>query len=191
MIHSYGTGFVDFPGMYALTLYFGGCNMRCPFCFNMDVVLSKDDQRVMEHEVARKIGSLDACFHEETAIVFSGGEPTVAPDFDFWVERAAGHPLGIHTNGIVLPDQPDLFKSVILSLKPKDCYSWGRNYYIDRIEDALALYSGADHREIRIVEEPKSRYEMQELLRNIEFTGDWTVRWVEKQPLQQGSLGYD
>ena len=30
---------LDFPGHLACTLFTGGCNFRCPFCYNTSLVL--------------------------------------------------------------------------------------------------------------------------------------------------------
>ncbi|MBO4890762.1 MAG: 4Fe-4S cluster-binding domain-containing protein, partial [Lachnospiraceae bacterium] len=32
------TTLLDYPGRVAATVFMGGCNMRCPFCHNMDIV---------------------------------------------------------------------------------------------------------------------------------------------------------
>ena len=31
---------LDYPGKVAATLFLGGCNFRCPYCHNGDLVLS-------------------------------------------------------------------------------------------------------------------------------------------------------
>ena len=41
-MHIYGlqkTTLLDFPGHVACTIFLGGCNFRCPFCQNRDIVL--------------------------------------------------------------------------------------------------------------------------------------------------------
>ena len=34
------TTLLDYPGCLASTVFFGGCNFRCPYCHNGDLVLS-------------------------------------------------------------------------------------------------------------------------------------------------------
>ena len=34
------TSFIDWPGFMAAVLFTGGCNLRCPFCHNRDLVLN-------------------------------------------------------------------------------------------------------------------------------------------------------
>ncbi|WP_456470364.1 4Fe-4S cluster-binding domain-containing protein, partial [Caminibacter sp.] len=32
---------LDFPGRLCAILWFSGCNMRCPYCYNKDVVFGQ------------------------------------------------------------------------------------------------------------------------------------------------------
>ena len=34
------TSFLDWPGRLAAVLFLGGCNFRCPFCHNAELVLA-------------------------------------------------------------------------------------------------------------------------------------------------------
>ena len=34
---------LDFPGKVACTVFLTGCNLRCPYCHNPDLVLTKDN----------------------------------------------------------------------------------------------------------------------------------------------------
>jgi len=37
--------FIDFPGTVSTVLFFRGCNLRCPYCHNPDIVLNRPGQR--------------------------------------------------------------------------------------------------------------------------------------------------
>lgn len=67
---------VDYPEKVACTLFTGGCNLRCPFCHNSELLEgpmpSVDVREVLDYLDARK-GILDA-------VVVSGGEPCMQPD---------------------------------------------------------------------------------------------------------------
>ena len=66
---------VDFPGRVACTLFTGGCNLRCPYCHNSEL-LEGDMPRVELQEVLdyldKRQGILDG-------VVVSGGEPCMQP----------------------------------------------------------------------------------------------------------------
>ena len=160
LAYSMSTGFVDFPGKYAATIYLTGCNLRCPYCYNMQVVngeptLEYDD--ILEYLIRMK--KIFPKFY----VVISGGEPTINKDFEYVVEdlKRNNFKLGIHTNGIKLPKFENVFDGVILSLKSISdgipCMLKTQYYTI--MKDAMKYYDKCDYKEIRVV--------------NIENNNDW------------------
>ena len=72
-----GTSLVDFPNEIAFTIFTGGCNLRCPYCYNkalVDPVLLKNlediDLETVIVEIQRRKGFITGC-------VITGGEPTI------------------------------------------------------------------------------------------------------------------
>ncbi len=67
------TTLTDYPGQIACTLFLAGCNFRCPYCYNIDLVQPSDtgncvsDQEVLQFLEERK-RFLDG-------ICITGGEP--------------------------------------------------------------------------------------------------------------------
>lgn len=74
------TTLLDYPGKVASTIFLGSCNMRCPFCHNMDLVTGLDKidpipyKDVIKHLNLRK-GVIDG-------VCITGGEPTLQPDLE-------------------------------------------------------------------------------------------------------------
>lgn len=71
------TTLLDFPGRVAATLFFGGCNFRCPFCHNSQI-LTRDAEEIMSMEelfsfLRKRSGVLEG-------VCITGGEPTLFPD---------------------------------------------------------------------------------------------------------------
>ena len=71
---------LDYPDHVAATVFTAGCNLRCPFCHNAELVLpeliegsSQELGDVFFDALSERAGFLDA-------IVLSGGEPTLQPD---------------------------------------------------------------------------------------------------------------
>ena len=68
---------LDFPGQVACTVFLGGCEFRCPFCHNADLLdmsapgIMNDDE-LLEFLKKRK-GLLDG-------VAFTGGEPLLRKD---------------------------------------------------------------------------------------------------------------
>jgi len=76
-----GVSLVDYPGKVCSVIYTGFCNFRCPYCYNVDLVLPErvsklpdiSEDRVVE-ELGRRRGFVEA-------VTITGGEPTL------WGER--------------------------------------------------------------------------------------------------------
>ena len=71
-----GISVIDFPGHIASVLFLGGCNFRCPFCHNAELVLHPDAQPDISVEDAlRTIAQRKALVD---SVVVTGGEPLVS-----------------------------------------------------------------------------------------------------------------
>lgn len=93
------TTLLDFPGYVASTVFCGGCNFRCPYCHNRELVLCPEkvpvipEEEVFAHLEKRK-GILDG-------VCITGGEPTLQPDLEDFIRRVRelGLKVKLDTNG--------------------------------------------------------------------------------------------
>ena len=99
---------LDYPGRVACTVFFGGCDMRCPFCHNAEL-LDGSAPPVMDEEellqfLRKRQGLLDG-------VAFTGGEPLLQKDLpDLMIKvREMGYPVKLDTNGT----HPDILRSMI------------------------------------------------------------------------------
>lgn len=103
---------LDFPGKIACTVFFGGCNFRCPFCHNASLVLGEKlaDSPTMQKEDFFKFLELRRGILEGVCI--SGGEPTLYPKLPKFIKsiRDMGFLIKLDTNG----SNPDMLESLIL-----------------------------------------------------------------------------
>ena len=99
-IHGFNkTTLLDYPGLVAATVFTGGCNFRCPFCQNSDLVLDPmsqpliPEEEILSHLRKRKGITAGVCI--------TGGEPTLQPDLrDFIIKlREIGLKVKLDTNG--------------------------------------------------------------------------------------------
>ena len=94
------TSFVDWKGCLASVLFLGGCNFRCPFCHNRDLVLNPGgfEDVPLEYVVAtvRKYRA-----HWVDKIVVTGGEPTVHKSLSSLIHllKKEGMSVKLDTNG--------------------------------------------------------------------------------------------
>ena len=89
---------LDFPGRVACTVFLDGCNFRCPFCHNSELLEGKaepvmDDAELLAFLQKRK-GILDG-------VCITGGEPTLQPELESLLRRIKelGYPVKLDTNG--------------------------------------------------------------------------------------------
>lgn len=101
------TTLLDFPGHVAATIFTGGCNFRCPFCHNSDLLGNDAETAYTEEEalkfLARRRGILEG-------VAITGGEPTLQPDLrDFILRvREMGYKIKLDTNG----GRPDVLRAL-------------------------------------------------------------------------------
>lgn len=97
---------LDFPDRTGCILWFAGCNMRCSYCYNPEIVLGKGKRswgHVREFLLSRR-DLLDG-------VVFSGGECTIHPQIiSFAMEvKAMGFEVKIDTNG----SRPEVLRQLV------------------------------------------------------------------------------
>lgn len=97
---------LDYPDKTACILWFAGCNMRCSYCYNPDIVLGKGKlgiAKIMDFLHSRK-GMLDG-------VVLSGGECTLHKDLIPMIKaiRSLGYTVKLDTNGC----RPKVMKQIL------------------------------------------------------------------------------
>lgn len=99
---------LDFPGRVAATVFTGGCNLRCPFCHNADLVRHPTAEENLEAEVLayleKRRGLLDG-------VCVTGGEPLLSPDLIPFLQKLKemGYAVKLDTNGSL----PERLKEVL------------------------------------------------------------------------------
>jgi pyruvate formate lyase activating enzyme len=100
------TTLIDYPGKVAATIFVSGCNFRCRFCYNKDLVEDNVDA-ISEKEVFKFLESRKGLLE---AIVICGGEPTIHQDLPEFISKIKklGFLVKLDTNGTNL----DILKKV-------------------------------------------------------------------------------
>jgi pyruvate formate lyase activating enzyme len=95
-----GTSLLDFPGRIASLVFWGGCNLTCPFCHNPALVL--DPEAYPDFDPAELLADLEKRKSFIDGIVVSGGEPTLDKDLPAFLEqvKALGLAIKLDTNGL-------------------------------------------------------------------------------------------
>ncbi len=89
----------DFPGHISSTVFLGGCNFRCPFCHNADLVLSPE--KLPSFPMDYFLDYLDSRKNWIEGICITGGEPLLHDDLGVLcaVIKERGLLVKLDTNG--------------------------------------------------------------------------------------------
>ncbi|MBI5754846.1 anaerobic ribonucleoside-triphosphate reductase activating protein [Candidatus Peregrinibacteria bacterium] len=172
---------LDYPGHISALIFTTGCNMRCPFCYNAEMVLPEKIaayKHFIEEKEVLKVLQTRKDFLE--GVVISGGEPTLQPDLRNFIIKIKGLGLKVKldTNGLRPSILEKLFKERLLDFVAMDIkaslekYTEVANVPIDtkKIQKSIGLImeSGIDY-EFRSTIIPKfhSAQEMEKMARLI------------------------
>ncbi len=136
---------IDYPGKVACIVYTIGCNFRCPYCHNPELV-DETAEEIPQQEIWKFLetrrGLLDG-------VVITGGEPTLHEDLPDFIAKVKGMGflVKLDTNGT----RPAVLKKVIeeklvdyiaMDMKaPVEMYSLsvGRAVHPDALRQSIAL----------------------------------------------------
>jgi len=111
------TSLVDYPPLVSAVLFFPGCNLRCPWCHNRELVLGSLSGPAGAPAAELNFTGLDAALvHIEKrkkvlgGVVISGGEPTLYPGLGEYIIsiKNLGLKLKLDTNGM----RPDILEAL-------------------------------------------------------------------------------
>lgn len=102
---------IDYPGKVACTVFCVGCNFKCPWCYNPELVLPekiKNQPRVSEKDFFKFLKSRQGLIE---GVVISGGEPIIHKDLPEFCQKIKkmGFLVKLDTNG----SNPAMLKKLI------------------------------------------------------------------------------
>lgn len=107
---------LDYPGHLAAIVFTSGCNFRCRYCYNPELVFPKTDKEG-KLEASPLISNeelllfLKERFGRLEAVVITGGEPTLHADLPEFIRkiRDIGYLIKLDSNG----SNPEMLQSLI------------------------------------------------------------------------------
>ena len=167
------TTLLDYPGHVAATIFTGGCNFRCPFCHNSDLLLNPSTI-ISEEEIFTFLKKRKNIL---SGICITGGEPTLQKDLIEFIKkvRSLGYKIKLDTNGYRPQTISELLNKNLLNYIAMDIKAGYSNYAnvcgvsnlnIETIKESISMIenSGIDY-EFRttIVKELHTEQDFQEI----------------------------
>lgn len=100
---------LDYPEHLAATVFTGGCNFRCPFCHNSELLCPGEDvPTISEEEVFTHLRKRKGMLQ---GVCITGGEPTLQSDLTEFIRKVKelGYLVKLDTNGF----RPDVVEQLI------------------------------------------------------------------------------
>ena len=102
---------IDYPGRLAATVFLMGCNFRCPFCYNRELVLPAEIKKYPKIPEKEFFNFLKEKKKFLEGVVLCGGEPTINKDLPRFCRKIKklGFLVKLDTNG----SNPEMLKKLI------------------------------------------------------------------------------
>jgi len=149
------TTLVDYAGEIACTLFTFGCNFRCGFCYNPELVLEEKTPNLSQEEI---LEFLEKRKKYLSAVCITGGEPLIEIDLEFLQKiKSLGYKLKIDTNGSFPEKLKEIIDSNLVDFVSMDIKTKKQNYLnitnstieIEKIEESMKLISNLENYEFR------------------------------------------
>jgi pyruvate formate lyase activating enzyme len=146
---------IDYPKKLACTVFLFGCNFRCGFCHNPELVFLKDEKEISKEELLKFLEKRKKYLD---AVCFTGGEPLMTLEEEFLKKvKVLGYLIKIDTNGSFPEKLKDFISKglvdfVAMDIKAhKDSYQkiCGADADINKIEESIKIISKLPNYEFR------------------------------------------
>ena len=151
------TTLLDYPGHVAATVFTSGCNFRCPFCHNSDLVLNASSSNLIPEE--ELFNFLRKRKNVLSGICITGGEPTLQTDLIEFIKkiRLLDYKIKLDTNGYGPEIISDLLEQNLIDYIAMDIKSGLSNY--SRVSGISNINTDTILKSIIIIETSTIEYE--------------------------------
>ena len=152
-----GTTLIDFPGKIASIVFVGGCNFRCPYCHNPELVLPSLLEELPLLTMEYVLGEIERRNGFIQGVTISGGEPLTWRDLPELIKgiKSLGLSVKLDTNGYFperIEELVELVDYVAMDIKTspeKYCVAAGVDVEIDRLRKSIDTVKGFKDYEFR------------------------------------------
>lgn len=179
---------IDFPEHICCTVFTQGCNFKCPYCHNPELLSLESKNKYIEEKdffkfLTERRGKLDG-------VCITGGEPTLQGDLTSFIEKIKnmGFDIKIDTNGTNPELVSNLINKNLVDYFAMDMKAPRKKY--DEVSKSKNLLEKV-HKSIKIIMNSKIQYEfrttvVKELLsindlKQIAIELDGSTMWIIQQ----------
>lgn len=133
------TSLIDYPDHISTIIFTQGCNFRCPYCHNAELIPFSSDKEFMDVDYFWQF--LEEREHLLDGVVITGGEPTLQDDIIDFIEdiKSRGLKVKLDTNGTRFKVIEELVNSDLIDYLALDLKSSG-----ERHEQITGISTGFD-----------------------------------------------
>ena len=166
------TTLIDYPGKIACTIFLFGCNFRCGYCHNPELVITPKNFDYPENEI---LLFLEKQKKYLDGICITGGEPLLNIDFEFLRKiKNMGYKIKIDTNGSFPEKLKEIIEEKLVDYIAMDIKASRKNYekavnsgvLLEKIEESIKIISNFPEHEFRttVVERFHDEEEIKEIM---------------------------
>lgn len=139
------TTLIDYPDKIACTIFLFGCNFRCGFCYNPELVIKDTNPEISEKEI---LNFLKKRKDKLEGVCITGGEPLLTLKSDFLKKiKELGYLIKLDTNGTFPDKLKELIKKELIDYIAMDIKSSKENYEkiigtktdLNKIEESIKI----------------------------------------------------
>ncbi len=158
---------IDYPGKISCIVFTQGCNFRCPYCHNPELIPSTPVVKIKEETILsfleKRKGKIDA-------VVITGGEPTMQQDLLKFIQKIKemGYLIKLDTNG----SNPEMLE-IIINHGLVDYIAMDIKAPLEKYKEATHSVIGPEKikRSVRMIMNSDIRYEFRTTVVKSQLTG--------------------
>jgi pyruvate formate lyase activating enzyme len=183
------TTLVDYPGKLACTIFLFGCNFKCGFCYNPELVLKEATEDLREENVLefleKRKGQLEG-------VCFTGGEPLMTLEEDFLRKvKEKEYLVKMDTNGSFPEKLKEFIEKGLIDYVAMDVKGRKEDYLkivnsgfdLEKIEESMKIVSSLENYEFRTTFVSKF-HDVEKILEEVEWIYSVIGRKIKKFCLQ-------
>jgi pyruvate formate lyase activating enzyme len=183
------TTLVDYPGKLACTIFLFGCNFKCGFCYNPELVLKEATEDLREENVLefleKRKGQLEG-------VCFTGGEPLMTLEEDFLRKvKEKEYLVKMDTNGSFPEKLKEFIEKGLIDYVAMDVKGRKEDYLkivnsgfdLEKIEESMKIVSSLENYEFRTTFVSKF-HDVEKILEEVEWVHSVIGKKIKKFYLQ-------